>query len=56
MMFAAERGHTETVKALLKAGANLNAKDKEGKTALKYAKENSHTETVQLLKKAGTKE
>ena len=53
---AAGRGHIDTVKALLEAGADLNAKDKEGKTALMYAKEKNHTEIVHLLKKAGAKE
>ncbi|MFQ5816389.1 MAG: ankyrin repeat domain-containing protein [Terriglobia bacterium] len=38
------------------AGADVNAKDKDGKTALMMATRTGHTTVVQLLKKAGAKE
>jgi ankyrin repeat protein len=53
LLKAAEEGKTDVVRSLIAKGADVNAKDKEGKTALAYAKENSHTEIVQLLKQAG---
>ena len=55
-MLAAYMGHTETVAALLKGGADFNTKSKYGKTALMHAASNGHTETVKLLKKAEAKE
>jgi len=42
-------------KALLAAGANVNAKDNDGWTALMYAAEMGRTEIVNLLKAAGAK-
>jgi ankyrin repeat protein len=42
------QGNTTTVKVLLVIGANVNAKDEEGKTALIYAPDGGHTETVSL--------
>jgi ankyrin repeat protein len=48
--------HIEIVKFLLEKGANVNAKDKEGRTALYYAGMLEATEDViQLLKDAGAK-
>ena len=44
------------VKTLLAAGADVNVKDKNGKTALKLAKEAGNTKIVELLKQAGAKE
>jgi ankyrin repeat protein len=46
---AAENGHTETVKALIENGANVNAVDREKMTPLHLAVENGHTETVKAL-------
>jgi ankyrin repeat protein len=40
---------------LLDAGADVNVKDKEGRTGLMRAQEEGHTEIVELLKKAGAK-
>jgi ankyrin repeat protein len=34
---AADKGHTETVNSLIKAGADLNLKDNKGRTALMFA-------------------
>jgi len=55
-MMAAQNGHTEVVEALLGKGANVNAKDNDGATALMAAVHKGHTDIVQLLKKAGAKE
>ena len=51
-MRAAHVGHLETVKVLLKGGADVRLKDDMGKTALGYAKEKGHTEVMQVLMKA----
>ena len=45
---AVEKGHTETVQALLTAGAEVNAKEKEN-FALSQAAKYGHTETVHTL-------
>ncbi len=50
LIFAAERGHTETVRILLDRGAKVNAKTSSGKqTALMKAAENGHTRIVKML-------
>ena len=49
-MGAAKNSHTEIVKALLAKGADLNAKDKSGMTALELAQPQEKTELAQLLK------
>jgi ankyrin repeat protein len=41
------------VKALIDKGANINAKDKYGYSALMYAKRENHPKVVDLLSKAG---
>lgn len=46
---AAKEGSTDKVKALLAQGADVNAKDKDGFTALIRAAGNGHTETVKAL-------
>lgn len=46
---AAKRGHTETVKILLKAGAEINIQDSDGRTALYKAAEQGYAKTVDLL-------
>ncbi|MCH7804350.1 MAG: ankyrin repeat domain-containing protein [Acidobacteria bacterium] len=51
---AAKNGDTVSIKALLDAGADVNAKNEDGLTALWWAA--GHTEIVELLKKAGAKE
>lgn len=45
--------HLEMVEVLLKAGANVNAKDNEGATPLHYAAMNDATKLAELLLKAG---
>ena len=47
--YASRYGHTEIVKVLLEAGADVHALDD---NALRYASENGHTETVKVLKAA----
>ena len=51
-MYASWEGHGEVVKLILQAGADANAEDKNGETALMYAEKNGHAEIVRLLKEA----
>lgn len=53
-MAAAKNGHIEIVKTLLTKGADLNARDKSGKTAFELAPTRANTELVQLLKVAAS--
>ena len=53
---AAKNGDTVSIKALLEAGADVNAKGEDGKTALMIVEELGHTEIVDLLKQAGAGE
>ncbi len=53
---AAKKGDTAGIKALLDKGADVNAKNNNGVTALIWASKKGHTGIVQLLKKAGAKE
>ena len=55
LMESAGQGHTETVKALIAGGADVNARTKYGWTALSQAVWNGHTEIAAMLKKAGAK-
>ena len=50
-MAAAETGNTSIVKALLDLGADVNARDDKGRTALGWALEGGHNEVVELLRK-----
>ena len=50
---AARIGATAKVKPLLKQGADVNAKDKDGRTALMKAASSGHRETVKVLIDAG---
>lgn len=53
LMDAARQGDTATVQSLLSQGANVNATDAHGGTALMVAAVNGHTATVQALIDAG---
>jgi ankyrin repeat protein len=53
---AASMGDTEKVQTLLAQGADVNAKDSRGCTALMWAKREGHKEIVRILKEAGAKE
>ncbi len=50
LMSAARNGHTEVVKLLLAAGANVSAKNNKGETALSTARMRGHEEIQELLK------
>ena len=49
------KNHTETLRALVVAGANVNIPDGTGSTPLKLAKDRSYREMVTILEKAGAK-
>jgi hypothetical protein len=48
-------GHAETVELLLRKGADVDARDKDGDTALTMAEKKKHSEIVKILKKYGAK-
>ena len=49
------KAHTETLDALVKAGANLNIADRQGVTPLGHAKSRGYGEMVRILEGAGAK-
>jgi ankyrin repeat protein len=53
LMRAALEGRTETVKALLRTGVDVDARDHEGHTALMFAAINMHAATVKALLDCG---
>ena len=50
---AARKGRTKNVELLLEKGADINAKNAEGKTPLARAKEEGHEETAAVLRRHG---
>jgi ankyrin repeat protein len=56
LILAAEQGHVEVVKVLIAAGANLEARAKNGRTALTWARISKQNSIVRLLKIAGAEE
>ena len=53
LIIAADKGDINTVRALLNIGADVNAKNRQGRTALIAAAESGHTNTVKLLLENG---
>lgn len=53
LIYAAENGDEDIVKALLQAGAYVNQTDSDNNTALMQATENGHNKIVKLLIKNG---
>ena len=49
LLAAAAKGHTQTVKTLIKMGADVNAQDTNKNTALRLAAQNGHVQTVEYL-------
>ena len=49
------RNHTETLRALVEAGADINMADGNGSTPLKLARDRGFREMVAILEKAGAK-
>ena len=49
------KNHTDTLRALVDAGANVNIPDGSGSTPLKLAKNRGYNEMVAILEKAGAK-
>ena len=49
LLEAARKGHTKTVQTLLEKGADVNANDMDGWTALIFAIVKGHTDIVQIL-------
>ena len=56
LLEAARYGHEDITRVLIAAGANVKAKDKDGKTALMLAVQGDHEEVVRVLKQAGATE
>jgi len=56
LMMAARNDRPELVSFLITKGADVNARAKDGKTALALAQEEGHSEGVKLLKAAGAKQ
>ena len=53
LLEAAKGGQTEKVKALLEAGADVEAKDNDGETVLMVAAVGGYTDVVRTLLEAG---
>ncbi len=49
------KNHTDTLDALVKAGANVNIADRQGITPLGHAKSRGYAEMVRILEPAGAK-
>jgi hypothetical protein len=55
LLAAARKGQTEKVRMLLSKGANVESKDKDGRTPLQWAARNGHAESVAALLEGGAK-
>jgi ankyrin repeat protein len=49
LMYAANKGNVEIIGYLLKNGADVHFKDKDGNTVLSAAKEGNHPEAIKLI-------
>ena len=56
LVLASYNGRTDIVKILLAAGADINLRNKYGKTALYYAAQERYIDIQILLREAGAKE
>ena len=56
LLEAARYGHEDITRVLIAAGADIKAKDRDGKTALMLAVQGDHEEVVRVLKQAGATE
>lgn len=54
--YAAKEGHTSTIKTLLELGADLHARDKNGRSALHMACIGQHADTARTLMQLGVKD
>jgi ankyrin repeat protein len=54
-MKAADHGNVEVVQQLINAGADVNARDEEGETALDKAADERNLRAVQVLRAAGAR-
>jgi ankyrin repeat protein len=53
LIVASKNGDLRAVRAIIKAGFNVNQENEYGEVALKYASQNGHTKIVKALVKAG---
>ena len=53
LIYASAKGHTEALKTLVEAGADVNVKSQDGVTILMIASGKGHTEIVESLLEAG---
>ena len=54
LMCAARRGYTEVIKVLLEAGADLDATDQAGRTAMSWAMNGNHGDAARVLSEASS--
>ena len=55
-MVASSKGYMDMVKMLLEEGAEIEAKNNDGQTALDLAEKNGHTKVVDFLRKVAVKQ
>ncbi len=55
LIYAARKGQLKAVKYLISAGADVNASNNDGETALSVAEDEGHDDVVDLLKQNGAK-